>query len=283
MNSPSSSSSSSLSSPLSSAVASPSSPASSLSSSSSSASFESPFDSPRSLFGKQFKTYVGGGIIYRCSNCRAHLALHDELVSKAFQGRHGRAFLFSNVINVTLGPKEDRLLTTGLHSVSDLHCLRCEESVGWFYEFAHNESQKYKEGKYILEKCKLIQEIGAADGQYEDDASCQLPKVSQHYQIAGYLWIIQHRLNVHESEEHFAWVFLLALFFVALLLWRYYLTCFLFSVSPNKLDLMLRFLPSLTWKASLCSGVSIAPGNCSYAWTNMAIKPFMSKYKQKKS
>lgn len=28
---------------------------------------------------------------------RSHLALHDELVSKAFQGRHGRAFLFGNV------------------------------------------------------------------------------------------------------------------------------------------------------------------------------------------
>jgi hypothetical protein len=30
-----------------------------------------------------------------CSKC--HLALNDELVSKAFQGRHGRAFLFGNV------------------------------------------------------------------------------------------------------------------------------------------------------------------------------------------
>ncbi len=69
--------------------------------------------------------------VNRLSRC--HLALADELVSKAFQGRHGRAFLFGNVINVTLGPKEDRVLTTGLHTVADIFCLGCDESVGWFY------------------------------------------------------------------------------------------------------------------------------------------------------
>jgi hypothetical protein len=32
---------------------------------------------------------------------------------QAFQGRHGRAYLFSSVVNVAAGPKEDRLLITG--------------------------------------------------------------------------------------------------------------------------------------------------------------------------
>ena len=38
--------------------------------------------------------------IRRCflhAHSRSHLALHDELVSKAFQGRHGRAYLFGHV------------------------------------------------------------------------------------------------------------------------------------------------------------------------------------------
>jgi hypothetical protein len=34
---------------------------------------------------------------YARRDSHVHLALHDELVSKAFQGRHGRAFLFGNV------------------------------------------------------------------------------------------------------------------------------------------------------------------------------------------
>lgn len=36
---------------------------------------------------------------------------------QAFQGQHGRAFLFNNIVNVKLGTSEDRLLMTGLHTV----------------------------------------------------------------------------------------------------------------------------------------------------------------------
>jgi hypothetical protein len=30
--------------------------------------------------------------------------------------------------------------------------------LGWKYETAYEESQKYKEGKYILEKAKVLKE-----------------------------------------------------------------------------------------------------------------------------
>lgn len=75
--------------------------------------------------------------------------------SKAFQGRTGRAYLFNRVVNYTLGPVEDRELITGLHRVCDMYCKVCEGLIGWKYEHASEESQKYKEGKFILEKAKL--------------------------------------------------------------------------------------------------------------------------------
>lgn len=34
---------------------------------------------------------------YSCVHCRAHLASHDELISKSFQGSQGRAYLFNSV------------------------------------------------------------------------------------------------------------------------------------------------------------------------------------------
>jgi hypothetical protein len=74
------------------------------------------------------------------------------------QGRNGRAYLFTNVVNVTVGVKEDRHLMTGLHTVADICCLQCQEVLGWKYEKAYEESQKYKEGKYILEKAKVMKE-----------------------------------------------------------------------------------------------------------------------------
>ncbi|ELR16401.1 Yippee putative zincbinding protein [Acanthamoeba castellanii str. Neff] len=105
--------------------------------------------------GKVFKTYLSGSVVYTCSRCNSHLARADEIVSKAFQGRHGQAYLFSSVVNVSTGPREDRILLTGLHTVADISCNDCHSVVGWKYEEAVEESQQYKVGKYILEKTKL--------------------------------------------------------------------------------------------------------------------------------
>ncbi|VDO13950.1 unnamed protein product [Rodentolepis nana] len=50
---------------------------------------------------------------YSCIHCRAHLARHEDLISKSFQGTQGRAYLFDSVVNVTSGKAEERLLLTG--------------------------------------------------------------------------------------------------------------------------------------------------------------------------
>ncbi|RVW14818.1 Protein yippee-like [Vitis vinifera] len=61
-------------------------------------------------------------------------------------------------MNVNVGPKEDRHLMTGLHTVADVFCCDCCQVLGWKYERAYEESQKYKEGKFILEKSKIVKE-----------------------------------------------------------------------------------------------------------------------------
>ncbi|KAM3196822.1 hypothetical protein ACQJBY_072490 [Aegilops geniculata] len=98
-----------------------------------------------------------GPRVYSCSHCRNHVCLHDDIISKEFQGRNGRAFLSSHAMNITTGAKEDRQFMTGLHTVADIHCRDCREVLGWKYERAYEESQKYKEGKFIFEKDKIVQ------------------------------------------------------------------------------------------------------------------------------
>eukprot|EP01099_Mayorella_cantabrigiensis_P005104 TRINITY_DN3994_c0_g1_i1.p1 TRINITY_DN3994_c0_g1~~TRINITY_DN3994_c0_g1_i1.p1 ORF type:complete len:123 (+),score=21.41 TRINITY_DN3994_c0_g1_i1:152-520(+) len=66
-------------------------------------------------------------------------------------------------VNVSAGPKEDRILTTGLHTVADIFCNDCQTAVGWKYLEAFEESQKYKVGKYILEKAKISKVRGTWD------------------------------------------------------------------------------------------------------------------------
>ncbi|KAF5752568.1 protein yippee-like [Tripterygium wilfordii] len=96
------------------------------------------------------------GKIYSCTYCRTHLALCEDVVSKAFQSRHGKAYLFNKVVNVTVGEKEERHMLTGMHTVADIFCVGCGSVVGWKYETAHEKSQKYKEGKSVLERFKLF-------------------------------------------------------------------------------------------------------------------------------
>ncbi|TYH58231.1 hypothetical protein ES332_D08G139000v1 [Gossypium tomentosum] len=71
-----------------------------------------------------------GPRLYSCCNCRNQIALHDDVISKSFQGRN----------------------------VADVYCCDCREVLGWKYERAYEETQKYKEGKFILEKSKIVKE-----------------------------------------------------------------------------------------------------------------------------
>jgi hypothetical protein len=48
----------------------------------------------------------------------------------------------------------------GLHAVADIYCDCCKTTLGWKYEHAFESSQKYKEGKYIIELAHMIKENG---------------------------------------------------------------------------------------------------------------------------
>lgn len=106
--------------------------------------------------GRLFLIYLDEGRIYSCKSCHSHLAHSDELLSKDFHSRNGKAYLFNTVVNVTIGPLEERMMTSGLHTIADIFCNCCGRIVGWKYESAWEKNQKYKEGKFILERAKMV-------------------------------------------------------------------------------------------------------------------------------
>ncbi|KAK9760377.1 hypothetical protein K7432_015657 [Basidiobolus ranarum] len=106
--------------------------------------------------GFAHKTYLSGNRIFGCKDCKTHFSTLDCLVSKAFQGQYGRAYLFMKVVNVIEGEEAERSMTTGLHVVKDIKCSKCQRTVGWRYVRAYEESQRYKEGQYILERNLLV-------------------------------------------------------------------------------------------------------------------------------
>ena len=44
---------------------------------------------------------------------------------------------------------------TGKHVVADVYCVYCCNLIGWTYLKAAEKDQKYKEGKFIIEKAYL--------------------------------------------------------------------------------------------------------------------------------
>jgi hypothetical protein len=62
----------------------------------------------------------------------------------------------SELLNIKIGSRENRQLVTGAHVVADISCAMCGTKIGWKYVQATEQSQKYKEGKYILETQRVV-------------------------------------------------------------------------------------------------------------------------------
>ncbi|KAI9889273.1 MAG: hypothetical protein M1814_005648 [Vezdaea aestivalis] len=101
--------------------------------------------------GLVYNVYISSERVYGCKTCKTHLADHDDIISKNFRGQHGKAYLFHSVVNVESSEAVERSMTTGKHIVRDIGCRQCKETVGWKYDTAYEESEKYKEGMFILE------------------------------------------------------------------------------------------------------------------------------------
>jgi len=117
--------------------------------------------------GRIFLDHMGGSRLFSCVSCDANLTNRSELISTRFTGATGRAFLFNKVVNLSFSDIQDRVMLTGRHMVRDISCKNCDAKLGWIYEFATEESQRYKEGRVILERA-LVRET---EGFAEDDAS----------------------------------------------------------------------------------------------------------------
>lgn len=124
----------------------------------------------------------------RCARCAADLCLSSQIISKGFTGRHGRAYLVSptppagcsavpgragagNLPNTHTHAAVPRQLVTGAHTVSDVSCAFCDAVVGWKYDGAEEESQRYKVGKFILETKRICTDSCWESGRWEEIVS----------------------------------------------------------------------------------------------------------------
>merc|ERR1712070_254494 len=99
--------------------------------------------------------------LYICATCGLDLCTEDEIISRSFFSSSGRAYLMDHIVNIKVSEeKEERNFMTGLHQVADISCQGCSTILGWKYEVAYHDNQKYKEGKYVIEKLRLVSSQG---------------------------------------------------------------------------------------------------------------------------
>ena len=58
---------------------------------------------------------------------------------------------------------------TGKHIIRGISCKKCESSLGWMYEFAFEDDQKFKEGKFLLEKASVSWSDGIEESETEEN------------------------------------------------------------------------------------------------------------------
>uniref|UniRef100_A0A915IMQ3 Protein yippee-like n=1 Tax=Romanomermis culicivorax TaxID=13658 RepID=A0A915IMQ3_ROMCU len=118
--------------------------------------------------GRLFFEHLGGTRMFLCAHCDTYLTNRSELVSTRFTGATGRAFLFNRVVNLEMSEMQDRMMLTGRHMVRDVSCKKCKTKLGWMYEFATDDTQRYKEGRVILERA-LVTEADGREDRCSDD------------------------------------------------------------------------------------------------------------------
>ncbi|KOB76474.1 Protein yippee-like [Operophtera brumata] len=107
--------------------------------------------------GKIFLDHIGGMRLFSCASCDVNLTNRSELISTRFTG----ATVYSEV--------QDRVMLTGRHMVRDVSCKNCGTKLGWVYEFATEENQRYKEGRVILERALVTESDGIEEHQGSND------------------------------------------------------------------------------------------------------------------
>uniref|UniRef100_A0A8C5JWZ9 Protein yippee-like n=1 Tax=Jaculus jaculus TaxID=51337 RepID=A0A8C5JWZ9_JACJA len=109
--------------------------------------------------GRIFLDHIGGTRLFSCTNCDMILTNRSELITR-FTGATGRAFLFNKVVTLLYSEVQDRVMLTGRHMVRGVSCKSCNSKLGWVYELATEDSQRYKEGRVILERALVPESEG---------------------------------------------------------------------------------------------------------------------------
>ncbi|WMV26420.1 hypothetical protein MTR67_040178 [Solanum verrucosum] len=83
--------------------------------------------------------------------------LKEQVQRLSFKEQHSEVlgWKYEQVVEPSQKYKEGKSVLE-LCKIADIYCVDCNEVLGWKYEQVVEPSQKYKEGKFVLELCKIV-------------------------------------------------------------------------------------------------------------------------------
>ncbi|KAK6740962.1 hypothetical protein RB195_009047 [Necator americanus] len=103
-----------------------------------------------------FLEHWGGRRTFSCEKCGTYLSNRQEVVSTR-DLRDGTRL-------APAASSWNRAECKLIFDVRDVFCLVCDTKLGWLYEFTHENTERYKEGKCILER-RLVREMEVTNNQ----------------------------------------------------------------------------------------------------------------------
>ena len=68
-----------------------------------------------------------------------------------------------------MGKEKEQIMMTGLHRIRSIKCIQCRQTIGWTYVYAYEQSEKYKENKFIVERSFIEKAEVRQDYSEEDE------------------------------------------------------------------------------------------------------------------
>lgn len=78
-----------------------------------------------------------------------------------------------------LDPPSILLMDSGAYTIQEFICKSCETYLGWKFVRAHDGSERWKEGHYILELDFVVEQDGAAEGALVEAQGSLLGRIDE--------------------------------------------------------------------------------------------------------
>lgn len=104
-----------------------------------------------------FDIFSEGEPVLHCAECRMPVLRTKDIASANYRNASGRAYLVSVAHNVDIvGEPFNVQYTTGQYSVKDVSCSGCKTHLGVTYIGAHDHTNLYKVGTYLMGQRALV-------------------------------------------------------------------------------------------------------------------------------